>query len=101
MAARQAPPSMGFSRQEYWSGLPLPSPESITPSRFKIEIGKLIFKCTWECKGPTISKGISKKINKVGRSIFLTLRLTTKKATVFDRQIGQWNRIEFYTCKLI
>ena len=22
-----APPSMGFSRQEYWSGLPLPSPE--------------------------------------------------------------------------
>ena len=25
-AAYQAPPSMGFSRQEYWSGLPLPSP---------------------------------------------------------------------------
>ena len=24
--ARQAPLSMGFSRQEYWSGLPLPSP---------------------------------------------------------------------------
>ena len=22
----QAPPSMGFSRQEYWSGVPLPSP---------------------------------------------------------------------------
>ena len=25
-AAHQAPPSMGFARQEYWSGLPLPSP---------------------------------------------------------------------------
>ena len=25
-AAHQAPPSMGFSRQEYWNGLPLPSP---------------------------------------------------------------------------
>ena len=25
-AAHQAPPSMGFSRQECWSGLPLPSP---------------------------------------------------------------------------
>ena len=25
-AAYQAPPSMGLSRQEYWSGLPLPSP---------------------------------------------------------------------------
>ena len=26
-AAYQAPPSMGFSRQEYWSGVPLPSLE--------------------------------------------------------------------------
>ena len=26
-AAYQAPPSMGFSRQEYWNGLPLPSPK--------------------------------------------------------------------------
>ena len=25
-AAHQSPPSMGFSRQEYWSGVPLPSP---------------------------------------------------------------------------
>ena len=25
-AASQAPPSMGFSRQEYWSELPFPSP---------------------------------------------------------------------------
>ena len=24
--AHQAPPSMGFSRQEYWSGVPFPSP---------------------------------------------------------------------------
>ena len=28
-AAFQAPPSMGFSRQEYWSGVPLPSLENI------------------------------------------------------------------------
>ena len=25
-AAYQVPPSVGFSRQEYWSGLPFPSP---------------------------------------------------------------------------
>ena len=25
-AAHQAPPSLGFSRQEHWSGLPVPSP---------------------------------------------------------------------------
>ena len=28
-AAYQAPPSMGFSRQEYWSGVPSPSPNMI------------------------------------------------------------------------
>ena len=26
MAAHQAPPSLGFSRQEHWSGLPFPFP---------------------------------------------------------------------------
>ena len=26
---RQAPPSMGFSGQEYWSGLPFPPPENL------------------------------------------------------------------------
>ena len=36
-AAYQAPRSMGFSRQEYWSGVPLPSPllflkDSFTPA---------------------------------------------------------------------
>ena len=28
-AAYQAPPPMGFSRQEYWSGVPLPSPNRV------------------------------------------------------------------------
>ena len=28
--ARQPPPSMGFARQEYWSGLPLPSPGALS-----------------------------------------------------------------------
>ena len=26
MAAQEAPPSLGFSREEHWSGLPFPSP---------------------------------------------------------------------------
>ena len=32
--AHQAPQSMGFSRQEYWSGVPLPSPDMLTPSNW-------------------------------------------------------------------
>ena len=33
--AYPAPPSMGFSRQEYWSGLPFPSPGDLPYSGFK------------------------------------------------------------------
>ena len=33
-AAYQAPPSMGFSRQEYWSGEPLPSPLTSPDSHY-------------------------------------------------------------------
>ena len=31
--AYQAPPSMGFSKQEYWSGVPLPSPRNLPTVR--------------------------------------------------------------------
>ena len=33
-AAFQAPPSMGFSRQKYWSGVPLPSPSFCLQNKF-------------------------------------------------------------------
>ena len=33
--AYQAPPSMRFSRQEYWSGLPFPSPEDLSDPGIK------------------------------------------------------------------
>ena len=36
-AAYQAPLSMGFSRQEYWSGVPLPSPTRENMSQLIIE----------------------------------------------------------------
>ena len=35
-AAYQATLSMGFSRQEYWSGVPLPSPEDISSLAYSI-----------------------------------------------------------------
>ena len=41
-AAYQAPPSMGFSRQEYWSGLPLPSP-LMTKKLLFSPVGQLSF----------------------------------------------------------
>ena len=33
-AAYQAHPPMGFSRQEYWSGLPFPSPSELAEGPF-------------------------------------------------------------------
>ena len=56
-AAHQAPPSMGFSRQEYWSGVPLPSPirhsylwfksKFIISRGFRIERRGLHQRCSW------------------------------------------------------
>ena len=46
-AAHQVPPSMGFSRQEYWSGLSFPSPgdlpdPGIEPGSLALEADTLI-----------------------------------------------------------
>ena len=35
LVAHQAPRSMGFSRQEYWSGVPVPSPGDLTDPGIK------------------------------------------------------------------
>ena len=35
--ARQAPLSVGFSRQEYWSGLPFPTPGDLLDPEIKAE----------------------------------------------------------------
>ena len=37
-AAYQAPASMGFSRQEYWSGVPLPSPSNYSNIYLKLVV---------------------------------------------------------------
>ena len=44
-AAYQAPPSMGFSREEYWSRLPLPSP--VLSTRKLVGILSILYMCRW------------------------------------------------------
>ena len=41
-AAYQAPPPMGFSRQEYWSGVPLPSP-------LRFDVFSFCYRCGYKC----------------------------------------------------
>ena len=40
--AHQPPPSMGFSRQEYWSGLPFPSSQFINNEVYTVHLLGLI-----------------------------------------------------------
>ena len=50
-AARQAPPSMGFSRQEYWSGVPLPSPcSSLEKCKSKLQCSITSHQSEWPHK---------------------------------------------------
>ena len=86
-AAYQAPPSMGFSRQEYWSGVPLPSPRmgldphksTNTPHQErKREQKKVVWRCINRLdygrkychKSPSIEEGlIHKAIMKAVQSV--------------------------------
>ena len=53
-AAYQAPPSMGFSRQEYWSGVPLPSlePSLVKDKSCKANYNFLQTKTSFQSKLP-------------------------------------------------
>jgi len=43
--AHQAPLSMGFSRQEYWSGLPLPSSRGSSRPRDRTQVSHIAGRC--------------------------------------------------------
>ena len=51
-AAFQAPPSMGFSRQAYWSGVPLPSPELTLLLLSRFVVSNSVRPYRWQPTGP-------------------------------------------------
>ena len=65
-AAYQAPPSMGFSRQEYWSGVPLPSP---------ILLSSMLLKQSKQTKNPKSKREVSHSFNGHLHSIHSMQRL--------------------------
>ena len=59
-AAHQAPPSLGFSRQEHWSGLPYPSPIMKVKSESEVTQSCLTLSDPMDCSLPGSSvHGIS------------------------------------------
>ena len=65
-AAYQAPPSMGFARQEYWSGVPSPSLDLLKRERIKCSFDMDFFLLLFK-KGAqtTISLNITVRISSV------------------------------------
>ena len=53
-AAYQAPPCMGFSRQEYWSGVPLPSVVLEITNYYNYLVAKFAKLCHYEISYKTL-----------------------------------------------
>ena len=66
-AAHQAPPSMGFSRQEYWSGVPLPSPITSYALPINVQLVKaMVFPVVMcGCESWTIKKAEHRRVDAV------------------------------------
>ena len=54
-AAHQAPPSLGFSRQEHWSGLPFPSPMHKVKRKSEVAQSRPIPSDPMDCSLPSSS----------------------------------------------
>ena len=119
--AYQAPPSMGFSRQEYWSGVPLPSPKvqhsvfllthgtrniittvrvnvSITPVSFHVSLLFMSLPCTY-LLSPGSHLSAFCRYRLVCRFISLCKWDYTVYA-VFLNDFLQYNYVEIHPCWL-
>ena len=102
-AAYQAPPSMGFSRQEYWSGLPLPSPrrplwclnilEELESCRSSIAVpqGGYIFVLKFYCNSPfyPLIKFCWSYCNHLLTSVFVSILSPSVNVKVLVTQLCQ------------
>ena len=67
-AAYQAPPSMGFPRQEYWSGVPLPSPSgNILEFKRVKHIGLMYLYSKWLCGRVSSQQSFQEMVTYVSR----------------------------------
>ena len=95
--AHQAPPCMGFPRQEYWSGLPFPSPGDLPNPGIKLGPPKLTSGfCTTEYLGSPAKKNRDSLIYCMGKvrklQVFLGNSETVKLLIKRTRRLS-WGTI--------
>ena len=65
MAAHQAPLSTGLSRQEYWSGLPFPSPRYVDDNTVMVESEEELKSLLMRVKEESEKAGLKLSIQKL------------------------------------
>ena len=96
IVAHQAPPSMGFSRQEYWSGLPLPSPEDLPEPGIKPGVPHC--RQTLYClsyQGTSISSRNPPKV-----TLFLCISSRSLKIHFLFSSVYMWHLWSLYVLKM-
>ena len=98
MAAYQAPPFLGFSRQEHWSGLPFPSPMNDVKSESEVAQLCPTLSDPMDCSLPDSSvHGIFQaRVLEWGAIAFSTTKQQSSRQydTGTKTNIDQWNKIE-------
>ena len=95
-AAYQAPPSMGFSRQEYWSGVPLPSPAG-KHSLMEISPNQQVYIYVFFWTERTFSPSQDRRRNSIWT--FKSFASVTKEVNGGTRNRSQIYQITFQTLK--
>ena len=75
--AHQAPPSVGFSRQEYWNGLPLPSPGDLPNPGIEPRSP------TFQADALTSDKGLEFSRRRKGQTSFFSIFLSLSHIKCF------------------
>ena len=95
MAAYQAPPSLGFSRQEHWSGLPFPSPMEESESESEVAQSCPTLSDPMDCSPPgsTIHGTFQARVLEWGAIAFSEVRTSTekKKLRIRTERLSYWN----------
>ena len=89
-AAHQAPPSLGFSRQEHWSGLPFPSPMHES-EKWKWSVW--LFATPWTAAYQAPPSMVWRPLNAWLRNGILSLR---KEGTMWDFKCGKHNQNDLF-----